>query len=144
MAGLRERGNYGDCEPIMMSVVADFFISYNRNDEPWAEWIAWVLKEARHSIVLQKWHFLPGQDFVLQMQKATLESKHTIAVLSNHYLNAEFTAPEWTAAFARDPKGSARTLIPVRIAPCDPPGMLATRIYIDLVGRDEQTARAEL
>lgn len=119
----------------------DFFISYNRNDEAWAEWIAWVLKESGYSIVLQKWHFRPGQDFVLQMQEAATSSKHTIAVLSKHYLNAEFTQPEWTAAFARDPRGNERTLIPVRIAPCEPVGMLKSRIYIDLVGRDENAAR---
>ena len=122
----------------------DFFISYNRNDESWAEWIAWVLKEARHSVILQKWHFMPGQDFVLQMQNAAIEAKHTIAVLSKHYLNAEFTQPEWTSAFARDPKGVERTLIPVRIAPVERAGLWKTRIDIDLVGLDEDAAKAAL
>jgi hypothetical protein len=50
------------------------------------------------------------------------------------YLKAEFTQPEWTAAFAQDPTGMKRKLIPVRVAECALTGMLLARIYIDLVG----------
>ncbi|MEY2979684.1 MAG: hypothetical protein RLZZ435_3824, partial [Cyanobacteriota bacterium] len=31
----------------------DFFISYNRFDQQWAEWVAWVLEEAGYSVVIQ-------------------------------------------------------------------------------------------
>jgi hypothetical protein len=47
-----------------------FFISYNKADRTWAEWIAWQLKEARYSVHLQAWDFRPGSNFVLKMQRA--------------------------------------------------------------------------
>lgn len=37
----------------------DFFISYNRADGLWAEWIAWQLEEAGYTAVLQAWDFRP-------------------------------------------------------------------------------------
>jgi tetratricopeptide (TPR) repeat protein len=118
--------------------VRDFFISYNREDQAWAEWIAWTLeeqvREERWTTVLQAWDFRPGSNFVLEMQKATAGTRQTIMVLSPAYLAAEFTQPEWAAAFRRDSRGEARGLIPVRVAPCEPDGLLGGVIYIDLVG----------
>ncbi|MCH8289827.1 toll/interleukin-1 receptor domain-containing protein, partial [Candidatus Poribacteria bacterium] len=35
----------------------DFFVSYNRADRAWAEWIAWHLEEAGYTVVIQAWDF---------------------------------------------------------------------------------------
>lgn len=102
----------------------DFFISYNRVDTQWAEWIAWTLEETGYSVVVQAWDFRPGRNFVLDMQKATSETQKTIIVLSNTYLASAFTQPEWAAAFADDPQSNERKLIPVRVKECKPSGML--------------------
>ncbi len=118
----------------------DFFISHNSKDESLAEWIAWTLEEAGHSVVIQAWDFRPGGDFVQEMQNSATGTARTIAVLSENYLNAEYTQPEWGSAFACDPQGNERTLVPVRISPCRPTGLLATRIYVDLVGLSEDSA----
>ena len=80
----------------------DFFVSYTGADRRWAEWIAWVLEEAGHTVVLQAWDFRPGSNFVLAMQQAAEQAERTIAVLSPDFLASRFTAPEWAAAFARD------------------------------------------
>jgi len=130
--------------PLRDITMKDFFISYNGNDKQWAEWIAWKLEEAGFTTVIQAWDFRAGGDFVMEMQKAATGTDRTIAVLSDNYLNAEFTQPEWGNAFARDPQGHERTLVPVRIARCKPTGLLTTRIYIDLVGLSEDEARDKL
>jgi hypothetical protein len=123
----------------------DFFISRNGADRAWAEWIAWTLEEAGYSVVLQDWDFLQGANFVLRMQEAATGTRKTIVVLSEAYLEAEFTQPEWAAAFAEDPRGKKRKLIPLRVAPCSPPGLLGPLIYADLVGlSDEDAKRAVL
>src|SRR5689334_12267798 len=111
---------------------ADFFISYTQKDRNWAEWIGWQLEAAGYSIIMQAWDFRPGSDFILEMQKATTTAKRTIAVLSTAYLEGMFTQPEWAAALAKDPTGSERTLVPVRVADCELRGFLKTRVYIDL------------
>jgi len=122
----------------------DFFISYNKADRLWAEWMAWQLEEVGYSTVLQAWDFRPGFNFVLGMHKASSEAKRTIAVLSPHYLAALYTQPEWAAAFAQDPKGDKGTLLPIRVKECELKGLLNQIIYIDLVGLEEDAAKGVL
>jgi hypothetical protein len=38
----------------------DFFVSYTRSDQLWAEWISWVLEDAGFRVVVQAWDFGPG------------------------------------------------------------------------------------
>ena len=118
----------------------DFFISYNRHDKQWAEWIAWTLEEAGYTVVVEVWDFQPGGNFVQYMDRAVKEAKQTIAVLSEHFLQADFVHSEWSAAFNRDPQGLQRTLIPVRVSECDPEGLLKQLVYVDLVGVTEAEA----
>ncbi|HUT75147.1 MAG TPA: FxSxx-COOH system tetratricopeptide repeat protein [Armatimonadota bacterium] len=122
----------------------DFFISYNSADRVWAEWIAWQLEEAGFTTMLQAWDFRPGSSFVLEMDRAATEAARTVAVLSRDYVEALFTQAEWAAAFAQDPTGEKGTLLPVRVRECDPRGLLAQVIYIDLVGKDERSASRTL
>ncbi|MBI4380327.1 MAG: toll/interleukin-1 receptor domain-containing protein [candidate division NC10 bacterium] len=124
--------------------MSDFFVSYNRADRSWAEWIAWQLEEGGYSTVLQAWDFRPGSNFVLEMQKAAAQCARTIAVLSPDYLRAEFTQPEWAAAFVKDPQGSLRTLVPVKVRDCPLEGLLPQIVYINLVGLSEPTATETL
>jgi hypothetical protein len=122
----------------------DFFVSYTGSDAPWAEWIGWALEEAGFSVLIQKWDFTAGSNFVLEMQRAAAGCKRTIAVLSPQYLKSLYGASEWAAAFAGDPEGSKRKLVPVRVAECQPEGLLKSVVYIDLAGKDEKSARAAL
>jgi len=124
--------------------VKDFFISYNSADKEWAEWIAWTLEEAKYSVVFQGWDFRPGSNFVLEMQKATLDCRQTLVVLSDNYLNSGFTQPEWAAAFVNDPRSNSPTLLPIRIKECQPGGLLKAIIYVDLVGLSEPDAKIAL
>ena len=52
-----------------MSDLIDFFISYNKADRQWAEWIAWELEEAGYTMVLQDWDFRPVGDLVIDRQR---------------------------------------------------------------------------
>jgi Tfp pilus assembly protein PilF len=122
----------------------DFFISYAADDRGWAEWIAWQLEAAGYRTALQAWDFAPGDDFVSQMAAALSGAKRILVVLSPAYAATNFAAAEWQGALARDPTGTEGRLLPVRVAPMEPPGLLATRIYLDLVGVDEASAATRL
>ena len=124
--------------------MADFFISYNKADRKWAEWIDFQLREAQFTTITQAYDFKPGGNFILDMHKASIDSKCTIAVLSEDYLKALYTQPEWTAAFVQDPTSENAQLLPIRVQECEPTGMLRAIVYIDLVGLDEDTAKGEL
>ena len=124
--------------------MTDFFISYNKADKTWAEWIAWELEAKGFTTVIQAWDFRPGSSFILEMQQAAAGAERTIAVLSPEYLASEFTQPEWAAAFAKDPTGKKRSLLPVRVKKCDLAGLLPQIVYIDLVDKNEAEAQTAL
>jgi len=123
---------------------ADFFISYTTADRDWAEWIAWQLEHAGYAVLLQAWDFVPGKDFIHEMEKATSGSRRTIALLSGNYRNSSFGEAEWRSVFAKDPTGEKGLLIPVKVAPCSPPALLQSRVYIDLTGKAADEARDAL
>ncbi|MGK7908463.1 MAG: TIR domain-containing protein [Synechococcus sp.] len=130
--------------PTENSQEKDFFVSYNGADRQWAEWVAGVLEEEGYTTIIQAWDIRPGKNFVLEMQRAAKAARKTIAILSDNYLAAAYTQPEWAAAFKADPQGLQSKLIPVRIDRCQPTGMLAPIVYIDLVGLNAEEAKAEL
>ena len=132
-------GIEGDVKPV--SGTKDFFISYNNKDKGWAEWIAYILEKESYSVIIQAWHILPGSNFVVEMHKAASECKKTIAVLSPDYLASMFTQAEWAVAFSVDPTGAERKLIPIRVRMCEPPGLLRTIVYCDLLGLTEDAAK---
>lgn len=122
----------------------DFFLSYNKEDKAWAEWIAWILEDAGYTTVIQAWDFLPGSNFILNMQQALDDAETTIAVISRNYFESVYTQPEWATAFASDPSGVMGKLIPVRIDDYKLKGMFAQIVHIDLTESDEDSARMKL
>lgn len=122
----------------------DFFVSYNSADKAWAEWIAWILEERGYTVKIQAWDFLPGNNFVLEMDDAAAGCTRTIAVLSDDYLAAKYTHPEWAAAFKQDPQSQESGLIPIRVGECKPEGLLGQINYIDIVGKAEGDAERSI
>lgn len=117
----------------------DFYISYSRADNSWAEWIASVLEEAGYTVLVGSWDFRPGSNFIVEMMRATQEAVKTIGLLSPDYLNATFIQDEWQhLGFG---KGS---FLPVRVRKCELHGALASLLYVDLVDLDEAQAKAAL
>jgi|SRR5919108_6313133 hypothetical protein len=124
----------------------DFFISYAQADWAWAEWLAWELNVAGYTTLLQAWDMPPGTAFVHVMDQAVQiqNTRQTLLVLSPAYLRSEMAEAEWRPGFVADPSGTERRLLPVRVEDCQPTGLLADRVYVDLVGLDEATTRATL
>ncbi|TCQ02106.1 TIR domain-containing protein [Rhizobium sp. PP-F2F-G36] len=124
--------------------MTDFFVSYTHADKQWAEWIAYVLEEEGYSTIIQAWDFRPGSNFVLEMQQAASAAKRTVMVLSPDYLNSKMAASEWASAFAQDPDGVQRRLVPVMVRECEPKGLLPAIVQIRIMGMEEEAARQVL
>jgi hypothetical protein len=122
----------------------DFFVSYTQADRAWAEWIAWVLEEDRHRVLVQAWDFVPGGNWIHGMQAGVAGAGRMIAVLSPDYLTSQYGSAEWEAAWASDPAGEHRRLLVARVAECERPGLLAGVVSVDLFGRPEAETRARL
>jgi tetratricopeptide (TPR) repeat protein len=127
-----------------MAQAADFFVSYTSADRAWAEWIAWQLEAEGYTTVVQAWDFTAGRDWAHEMQRAAATAQRVVAVLSAAYLESGHGEAEWRAFYAKDPSGERGLLLPVRVGNVEPPGLLTTRIYVDLVGRDATSARSAL
>jgi len=127
-----------------MNEKVDFFISYTATDTDWAVWVAWQLEEAGYSTVLQAWDFNPGSNFVIEMHNACSKAEKTIAVFSEDYLKSAYGTPEWSSAFVNDPMGLDKKLVPVKIGPCEPTGLLKSIVWIDLIGLSDEEAKKKL
>jgi hypothetical protein len=122
----------------------DFFVSYTSADQTWAEWIAHVLEDTGYTVVIQAWDFPPGSNFVIEMQHALQSADRVIAVLSPDYLAARYPQPEWAAAFATDPEGIRKRLIPVMVRRCEPDGLLSQVVQIRILDLDVAEATRKL
>jgi tetratricopeptide (TPR) repeat protein len=78
------------------------------------------------------------------MDKAARSAEQTLLVLSPAYLLSDYAFAEWAAAFRYDPRGTHRSMLPVRIEPCEVEGFLGLVGYIDLVSLEEAQARERL
>ncbi|MFF4363976.1 toll/interleukin-1 receptor domain-containing protein [Streptomyces sp. NPDC001604] len=122
----------------------DFFISYAAADQRWAVWIAWELEGAGYRVLMQEWDFVPGSNWQLGMERGVSECERVVAVLSPAYVESVSGRLEWQVTQGSDPTGFARRLVPVRVTPCRPGGLLAALVFIDLVGLTVEQARSQL
>ena len=107
----------------------DFFISYNLNDFIWAEFINQQLKEAGYSTVMDREFFIPGSNFMSDIDKSIESCQHIILVLSPDYINSPYTQAE---SLSKDPSGESGIIIPVMVRKSNLQGLLLYRQYIDL------------
>ncbi|MCD9875639.1 toll/interleukin-1 receptor domain-containing protein [Streptomyces guryensis] len=122
----------------------DFFISYAAADQRWAVWVAWELESAGYRVLVQEWDFVPGSNWQLGMERGMSECERVLAVLSPAYVESVYGRLEWQVALGSDPTGFTRRLVPVRVTPCHPSGLLAALVFIDLVGLTVEQARTRL
>ena len=118
-----------------------YFVSYNHKDQEWAEWVAWTIEDLGYRAVIQAWDFVPGRSWVHEMQLQLAACTAVICLLSQNFLESDYTAAEWETAFAKDPVGKHRRLIPIRIKECELHAFLNTRVYVDFVGRERDICR---
>jgi len=130
----------------------DLFVSYAGPDRAWAEWAAAQLEASGYTVELDVWDWAPGDNFVVRVSDALARAERVLSLWSPAYFERHrFTTPEWTAVIAdqaqqrTDDGGQAGSrLIPVRVARCDPPPVLAPMVYRDLFDLNEQQARVAL
>jgi hypothetical protein len=55
----------------------DFFVSYTQANRGWAEWVAWILEEDGHRVLIQAWDFVAGSNWTQGMQAGTRDATRT-------------------------------------------------------------------
>jgi hypothetical protein len=115
----------------------DFLISYVSDHRSWAEWIAVELEAAGYSTVLQARDGRAAND----IHWAFSEAGRTVVVLSPADFGSELGEAEWRVAFTKVLAERPASLIPVRVEPMGPSGLISSQVSVDLVDADEAEAR---
>jgi hypothetical protein len=111
---------------------ADFFISRAGADKAFAGWLASLIEAQGKTTLLQDKHF-GHESFMAQMHDALKGGARVIAVLTPEYLASEYCIKEANGALKGDPNNRKRRLVPFRLRPCAPSGMLGDIPYCDLL-----------
>jgi hypothetical protein len=120
----------------------DLVVSYTAADEAWGLWIAWQLETSGFAAHQEAWDLLPGANAATLLAETVRSSVRTVVVLTRGYLHAARVQAQWQAAWQADPDALRHAVIPVRVEPVRPEGLLRDLRYIDLVGlRHEDAAR---
>lgn len=123
-----------------------FFISYSRHNEDWADWMAWELEKTGHSVNLQHWDSVAGTPYLRWIEDSIRDADHVLVLLSDAYLSSAFGQTEFRMAYQADPATAHRRVIPIRVERCEPPrgSLLAQLTYVDIFGIAGEQARSHL
>jgi hypothetical protein len=112
----------------------DAYISYHRDDEEWTiEQLLPSLEAAGCRVLIDFRDFELGVPHVVNVERAVLAAPHTLAVMSPSWLVSNWHDFEVILASSRDPMGTIRKVIPIKLRPCEPPPRLAMLQAVDLV-----------
>lgn len=118
--------------PENSSAPKTLFISRASADADFAAVVGKILKDAGYNIILQQWDFA-NRSFMDCMHSALAEGSRIVALLSPEYLSSDHCRAEWQNAIASDPLNTKSRLILLRVAECEPIGLLSALAYWDLV-----------
>ncbi|MGA9598839.1 MAG: TIR domain-containing protein [Methylocystis sp.] len=110
------------------------FISYTKADQPWAEWIAWTLKESGHVVYFDAWEISGGANIIKWMTEKHDAADHIVCVCTPEYFNDnhEYAAMEREAAIWKDPRGEKGLVRFVVVKKCEIQSLFAplSRLYL--------------
>lgn len=123
-------------------MMRDFFISYTGSDEKQAKWVAAMLESNKKTVMIQAWDFRAGENFVKNINKGLTECNQMLIILSDKYLTSYWCQEEWTSKLKEQVESQERKIIPIRISPVKPVGLLGPLTYIDIVDKTQEEATA--
>ena len=110
----------------------DFFISRAGVDAAFAVWVGRLIAAQGKTYVLQDEHF-GHQNFMAAMDAALKSGARVVSLLSQAYLESDNCLAEAMGALTGDTLNRQQRLIPLRLEPCAPGGLLANIVYTDLL-----------
>jgi tetratricopeptide (TPR) repeat protein len=125
----------------------EFYISFDKADESWAEWITWQLKSVRISATIPKVDFQAEKHFVQQALPEILRQfRHILVLLSLDYLYALDKQLDWALLLRHEAQKEEGLILPVHVRECksEIQRLFGDIHYIDLVGLNEAEARFRL
>jgi hypothetical protein len=107
------------------------FISYNRNDVGFVDWLARKLVVRRHHIWLDRWEMNVGDSLITKIQAALTESDAILIVLSKNSLASEWCKKELNSGLVRELEEKRVLVLPCVIDDCEISLFLKEKVYAD-------------
>jgi tetratricopeptide (TPR) repeat protein len=127
-----------------MDAKSRLFISRAGADEAFSTEIVRVLEADGHEVIVQQRDF-PNTNFLNEMDEALASGARIVGLLSAEYLTSKYCRAEWLNALAGDPLNENGRLILLRVAECEPAGLLSGIAYWDLLTvRDDRALVGEV
>ena len=115
----------------------DVFISYSHRDASWVQdWLLPQLEAAKARVCIDFRDFEPGAPSITEMERAVLQSRKTLLVLTPNYLDSAWTEFENILAQTLDPAARQRRLLPLLLEPCALPLRISSLTYLDFTRPD--------
>jgi cellulose biosynthesis protein BcsQ len=117
----------------------DFWLSYARRDQDWADWIAWQLVNAGYSVELDAWDGTANRTPGGVMAEALVRADRMLMLFSAAYFQ------QWSPAFPAGP--DRNRLVALRVEPANAgqvPTGLRSVICHDVFGLPEEEAQRSL
>lgn len=110
----------------------DVYLSYSTRDRDWVEgYLVPHLQAAGLRLWIFSQDLRAGDNWLLEIEKATAQSRNMLIVLSPHSVASEWAEQESRLFLSLDPKGDQRRLIPLLLKRTDIPLYLRTRTWLD-------------
>lgn len=117
----------------------DVFISYSHLDSDWVNGeLLRRLEDAGLKVCIDHRDFEIGTASLVNMERAVDSSRHTLLVLSPHFVNSEWTDFEALLVGTKDPAGRRRKVFPLLLEPCNVPPRIAMLTHADFVNPAER------
>jgi WD40 repeat protein len=109
----------------------DVFLSYSNKDKDVVHDLAERLSNDGVRVWLDVWVIQPGDSIPLKIQQGIEQSRTLLMCMSPHYFESEWGKLESLSLLFRDPTNTQRRFIPILIADCERPDIIAQFAYID-------------
>lgn len=109
----------------------DVFLSYSSKDKEKVHALAERLKKDGLRVWLDAWAIQPGDSIPLKIQKGLERSRVLLMCMSPAYFASDWGRMEHLTLLFRDPTNSERRFIPLLVAECQPPDIIAQFARID-------------
>lgn len=107
------------------------FISYNRSDVAFVDWLARSLVARRHNIWMDRWELNIGDSLIAKIQNALTDSDAILIVLSKNSVASEWCRKELNSGLLRELEEKRVLVLPCLIDECEIPLFLREKLYAD-------------
>jgi hypothetical protein len=124
-------------------VAETYFVSYATEDEPIAREVVSVIESRGGEAVVQFRDF-SQRGFVRAMREGIERADRFVALQSARYWASDHCQAEWDAAYARDPGGRRRFIVPFLLEPTPLPPIASELVHKSLFGLDGAGRRSAI